>query len=82
MLQQEGVSSMFKGTNVGLMLAVPLVAIYLPLYDVFSAYLAPSNIGLFGPLAAGTPTYSQFHLLKHRTALLQWKRHSTFTFLP
>ncbi|KAK9808452.1 hypothetical protein WJX73_007173 [Symbiochloris irregularis] len=49
----EGVSALWQGTNIGLLLAVPLVAIYLPLYDIFSKKMEPMHLGLMTPLAAG-----------------------------
>lgn len=34
-IQQEGISRLWRGTNAGLALAVPTVGIYLPCYDIF-----------------------------------------------
>ncbi|XP_021729022.1 mitochondrial carrier protein MTM1-like [Chenopodium quinoa] len=34
-VQQEGVTRLWRGTNAGLALAIPMVGIYLPFYDVF-----------------------------------------------
>lgn len=51
--RHEGLASLWQGTNLGLVIAVPLVAIYLPLYDHFSAQLASSSLGYLTPLVAG-----------------------------
>ena len=59
--RHEGVSSLWQGTNVQVMLAVPLVAIYLPLYDVFSAQLEPMHMGFVTPLAAGPSPFCPVH---------------------
>ncbi|KAK6158843.1 hypothetical protein DH2020_006157 [Rehmannia glutinosa] len=59
-IQQEGFSRLWRGTNASLALAVPSVGIYMPLYDIFRNYLedltlhnAPS-ITPFVPLVAGS----------------------------
>ncbi|KAI3444451.1 hypothetical protein Pfo_001116 [Paulownia fortunei] len=59
-IQQEGFSRLWRGTNASLALAVPSVGIYMPLYDIFRNYLedltlqnAPS-ITPYVPLVAGS----------------------------
>ncbi|KAL6575664.1 hypothetical protein OROHE_001041 [Orobanche hederae] len=38
-IEQEGLSRLWRGTNASLALAVPSVGIYMPLYDIFRNYL-------------------------------------------
>ena len=59
-VQQEGFSRLWRGTNAGLALAVPTVGIYLPCYDIFlnrfeefTAKNAPSATP-YVPLVAGS----------------------------
>ncbi|KAK6158842.1 hypothetical protein DH2020_006156 [Rehmannia glutinosa] len=59
-IQQEGFSRLWRGTNASLALAVPSMGIYMPLYDIFRNYLedlmlhyAPS-ITPYVPLVAGS----------------------------
>ncbi|KAK6158845.1 hypothetical protein DH2020_006159 [Rehmannia glutinosa] len=59
-IQQEGFSRLWRGTNASLALAVPSMGIYMPLYDIFRKYLedlmlhyAPS-ITPYVPLVAGS----------------------------
>ncbi|WZY69837.1 hypothetical protein YC2023_002077 [Brassica napus] len=57
---QEGMARLWRGTNAGLALAVPMVGIYLPFYDLFRNRLeelsrenAPATT-IFVPLVAGS----------------------------
>ncbi|KNA12375.1 hypothetical protein SOVF_126480 [Spinacia oleracea] len=57
--RQEGITRLWRGTNAGLALAIPMVGIYLPFYDVFrvrmeefAAENAPS-VGPYVPFVAG-----------------------------
>lgn len=59
-IRQEGMARLWRGTNAGLALAVPMVGIYLPFYDLFRNRLeelsrenAPATT-IFVPLAAGS----------------------------
>ncbi|XP_061348118.1 mitochondrial carrier protein MTM1 isoform X2 [Gastrolobium bilobum] len=59
-IQQEGFSMLWRGTNAGLALAVPTVGIYLPCYDIFRNWLeefttksAPTTTP-YVPLVAGS----------------------------
>ncbi|KZV41011.1 hypothetical protein F511_13987 [Dorcoceras hygrometricum] len=59
-IRQEGFSRLWRGTNAGLMLAVPTVGIYLPCYDIFRNMLeefavqnAPT-LEPYTPLLAGS----------------------------
>ncbi|CAF2244864.1 BnaA08g13960D [Brassica napus] len=58
-IRQEGMGRLWRGTNAGLALAVPMVGIYLPFYDMFRNRLeelsrenAPA-MTMFVPLVAG-----------------------------
>ncbi|KAL9240513.1 hypothetical protein vseg_014722 [Gypsophila vaccaria] len=58
-IRQEGITRLWRGTNAGLALAVPMVGIYLPFYDVFRSRMeglaaenAPS-MKPYIPLVAG-----------------------------
>ncbi|CAH8385304.1 unnamed protein product [Eruca vesicaria subsp. sativa] len=58
-IRQEGIGRLWRGTNAGLALAVPMVGIYLPFYDMFRNKLeelsrenAPATT-IFVPLVAG-----------------------------
>lgn len=57
--RQEGITRLWRGTNAGLALAVPMVGIYLPFYDIFRIRMeefvadnAPS-VGPYVPFVAG-----------------------------
>ncbi|KAL3622207.1 hypothetical protein CASFOL_033618 [Castilleja foliolosa] len=59
-IKQEGFSRLWRGTNASLVLAIPSVGIYMPLYDLFLKYMedatsrnAPS-ITPYVPLVAGS----------------------------
>lgn len=58
-VRQEGVTRLWRGTNAGLALAIPMVGIYLPFYDIFRIHMeeyaaknAPS-MGPYVPFVAG-----------------------------
>eukprot|EP00271_Cylindrocystis_brebissonii_P010524 TRINITY_DN26721_c0_g1_i1.p1 TRINITY_DN26721_c0_g1~~TRINITY_DN26721_c0_g1_i1.p1 ORF type:complete len:538 (+),score=82.70 TRINITY_DN26721_c0_g1_i1:171-1784(+) len=53
---QEGFARLWRGTNAALLIAVPTVGIYLPLYDVLRDWLSEGN----GLVADGHPTRSSF----------------------
>ncbi|KAI3979277.1 hypothetical protein MKX01_007753 [Papaver californicum] len=59
-IRQEGIARLWRGTNAGLALAVPTVAIYLPLYDVFRNWMEDLTIRnapyltTYVPLVAGS----------------------------
>ncbi|GAB4826282.1 Carrier protein, mitochondrial [Ancistrocladus abbreviatus] len=59
-IRQEGFARLWRGTNAGLALAVPMVGIYLPCYDVFRDYMevfVDQNVPSmkpFVPLVAGS----------------------------
>lgn len=50
-VQQEGVWALWRGSNLGALMQVPLIGIYLPLYDTLHARLPQDSA--FSPLAAG-----------------------------
>ncbi|VVB01703.1 unnamed protein product [Arabis nemorensis] len=59
-IRQEGMARLWRGTNAGLALAVPMVGIYLPFYDMFLNRLeelfrenAPATSDYVPPLVAG-----------------------------
>ena len=51
-IRQEGARVLWRGTDVSLLMAVPMVGIYLPLYDLLNAEWA-SSLGSAAPLYAG-----------------------------
>lgn len=51
-IRQEGARVLWRGTDVSLLMAVPMVGIYLPLYDSLNAQWATS-LGAAAPLYAG-----------------------------
>ncbi|KAI4307150.1 hypothetical protein L6164_030367 [Bauhinia variegata] len=55
-VQQEGFSRLWRGTNAGLALAVPTVGIYLPCYDIFRNWLEEFS----AEIAPSTTTYVPF----------------------
>ncbi|GAB4824221.1 hypothetical protein N2152v2_011267 [Parachlorella kessleri] len=50
----EGLAVLWRGTDVALMMAIPMVGIYLPLYDYLVAELQQRQVGVTAPLWAGT----------------------------
>ncbi|CAI9285915.1 unnamed protein product [Lactuca saligna] len=72
-IRQEGFGRLWRGTNVGLALAIPTVGIYLPCYDIFwnwfeeyAAENAPSMTPyaalLVGTMAGGAADYQFWHI--------------------
>lgn len=49
----EGVSQLWRGTDMALLMAVPMVGIYMPLYDYTRGTLQPELGTSLAPLAAG-----------------------------
>ena len=50
----EGPATLWRGTDVALMIAIPMVGIYLPLYDYLMAEGQKIGAGALSPLLAGT----------------------------
>ncbi|KAK9864769.1 hypothetical protein WJX84_011121 [Apatococcus fuscideae] len=51
--RQEGVHALWRGTEASLLITVPLVALYLPLYDSLLQSLQGAGVGMYAPLLAG-----------------------------
>eukprot|EP00210_Caulerpa_lentillifera_P009520 g9079.t1 len=51
-LNQEGVRGLWRGTRESFLIAVPMVGLYLPLYDTFVERM--SGLGLAAPVVAGS----------------------------
>lgn len=56
--RQEGVGVLWRGTGLSLTMAVPMVGIYLPLYDAMLEYAQKQGTGYYAPLLAGTAARS------------------------
>ena len=56
--RQEGVGVLWRGTGLSLTMAVPMVGIYLPLYDAMLEYAQKEGTGYYAPLLAGTAARS------------------------
>jgi len=56
--RQEGVGVLWRGTGLSLTMAVPMVGIYLPLYDAMLEYAQKQGTGHYAPLLAGTAARS------------------------
>lgn len=52
--RREGLSTLWRGTNASLLMAVPMVGIYFPLYDYLNVALAPTA-GKPPPVAMPVP---------------------------
>lgn len=52
---QEGVLRLWRGTNAALIIAVPMVGIYLPLYDILRERIETGSDGQSSPLAPFAP---------------------------
>mmetsp|Transcript_19365 Transcript_19365/g.58527 ORF Transcript_19365/g.58527 Transcript_19365/m.58527 type:complete len:382 (-) Transcript_19365:686-1831(-) len=51
--RHEGLTSLWRGTDAAVLMTVPLVAVYLPLYDHMLHSLTDSGAGAYAPLVAG-----------------------------
>jgi solute carrier family 25 protein 39/40 len=54
----EGPVALWKGTGLSLTMALPMVGIYLPLYDAMLEYAQKQGTGYYAPLLAGTAARS------------------------
>ena len=53
--QKEGVYALWRGTEASLLITVPLIALYLPLYDTLLQSLQGAGAGaIYSPLLAGS----------------------------
>jgi len=52
--RSEGVGMLWRGTDVAIMMAIPMVGIYLPLYDYLLEAAQSRHVGVCAPLLAGS----------------------------
>jgi len=52
--RQEGPGVLWRGTDVAMMMAIPMVGIYLPLYDYMLEGMQQNGVGGYSPLIAGS----------------------------
>lgn len=57
-VRYEGPVALWKGTGLSLTMALPMVGIYLPLYDAMLEYAQKQGTGYYAPLLAGTAARS------------------------
>ena len=50
----EGGAALWRGTEASLLITVPLIALYLPLYDTLLEGLHGAGTGMYAPLLAGS----------------------------
>lgn len=82
-IRKEGARVLWRGTDVSLLMAVPMVGIYLPLYDFLNAEWA-SSLGAAAPLYAGALARtvavlctSPLELIRTRMQAVLHPQHST-----
>ena len=52
-VRYEGIKTLWKGTNLNMLMAIPTVGIYLPCYDILYNHLKNNGFGNYAPILAG-----------------------------
>ncbi len=72
----EGAAALWRGTEASLLITVPLVALYLPLYDNLLEVLQGAGTGMYAPLLAGSGARGVACLATAPLELLKTRLHS------
>lgn len=78
----EGWTALWRGTSASLLMAVPMVGIYFPLYDALEQHLATGGAGSYAPLAAGAAARTIAVLCTSPLELLRTRMQAAMHVMP